>query len=105
MIYEGYNIGEFNARKFDFDDELKAGSPGDATIVRRSVARRARRRSGGCATTRTALAAFRKSADAARGGNMPLTGRLPARALGDVNIQYVWRFLRAHAIYTRQDAT
>ena len=30
MTYEGYNIGEFNARKFDVDEELKAGSPGEA---------------------------------------------------------------------------
>jgi hypothetical protein len=30
MTYEGYNMGEFNARIFDFDEELKACSPSKA---------------------------------------------------------------------------
>jgi hypothetical protein len=33
VTYEGYNIGGVNARKFDFDEELKVGFPGEGTGV------------------------------------------------------------------------
>ena len=87
-----------------------------ASIAREDqAARAARRRNGGCAMRRIGLPVFRKSARAAPKPNTTArriaafsrcsihpaegyanwSGPLLARALGDVNVQYVWRFLRA----------
>ena len=35
MIYEGYNIGGGQRKNFGFDEELKAGFPGNLPISRR----------------------------------------------------------------------
>jgi transposase len=82
----------------------------------RSAAPPARRRSGACATRKTASPVFPRLAIAGQRPNTGSrrtaafwrwappkgcanwTGPLIAKALGDVHVQYVWRFLRAHKI-------